>query len=59
MINLEDFDSILKLKRFKMLLNFSGGWSIIPCYINVDKVAKYGIDYTNVLLEKNNNPFWQ
>ena len=26
--------------------------------MNIDKAAKYGIDYTKVLLEKINNPFW-
>ena len=59
MINLKNFDCILKLKWFKLLLKSSGGWSLNPCYMNIDKVAKYGIDYTKVQLEKINNPVRQ
>ena len=36
MVNLIQFDCVLKLKWIKMLATLSGGWSIIPTYLNIN-----------------------
>ena len=58
MVNIENFEKALKVKRLKRMLNSNDVWKVIPERYGIDKVCRYGKNYLSTIMRNIRNPFW-
>ena len=58
MINVDNFEQMLKTKWLKKMLTSNDDWTTIPHKYGIDNICRYGPDYIQSISTKIKNPFW-
>ena len=58
MINVTNFEQMLKAKWLKKTLVSNDDWTTIPNKYGIDKICRFGPSYINTILTTIENPFW-